>query len=154
MPKDPVNIKRKRLRLTWLHRVVSQAEREKLVAGAKYSAASALVDDGTLHVLAMQSPRPRGAPPEYDPPMAIHLTHIGTDQAALVAGAETAAPVGRGRCPTIPEIDEVVGEFARGRIMALLFSGEGIAEGPAFYELVQIVGAMMPQESGLAGPPV
>ena len=150
MPKAPKLPERKRLGLTWLDRVVSAKERVGLPPETKCRAASALVDDGTLYVVVMEA----GLPPELAtmrPPIAIHVTH--TNRAALVQPGPTLAPAGRGRPPTVGELDEVVHQFARGRVMALMFDGGGIPDGPAYYELVEIAGAVMPQGAPSLVPP-
>ncbi len=142
MPKER---ERKHLALTWLDRVVSAKERAALPPGTKCRASSALVGDGNLYVVVIEPPVPPGVPPELSP-VAVHVTH--TERAGLVSDGGTLAPTGKGRPPLIAELDEVVHEFARGRVMALMFDGSGIATGPAYYELVQIAGAVVQQPGG------
>ncbi len=146
-PKLP---ERKRLGLTWLDRVVSAKERAAFAPGVKCRAASALVDDGALYVVVLTPPPPLGVSADYRVPIAVHVTH--TARGGLVA-AGSVVPTGKGRIPTIAELDEVVAHFARERVMALLFDGSGIPTGPAYYELVEIAGAVMPQGGPVLTPP-
>lgn len=136
---------RKRLALTWLDRVVSAQERAGLPPEVKVWAASALVADGSLYVVVMEALPPPGVG-NVRMPVAIHVTH--TVRAGIVQGDATLAPTGKGRSPTIAELDAVAYHFARGRVVALMFDGSGVPTGPAYYELVEIAGAVMPQ-----GPP-
>lgn len=140
---------RKHLGLTWLDRVSSAKERAMLPPGTKVRASSALVADGNLYVVVIQPPLPEGLPADYRAPIAVHVTH--TERAGVVV-AGSFAPTGKGRPPLIAELDEVVHQFARGRVMALMFDGSGIATGPAYYELVEIAGAVVPQAPGLTPP--
>lgn len=116
--------------------------------GTKVRAASALVSDGTLYVVVIEPPVPPQVPPGFVPPIAVHVTH--TKRAGIVHEG-TLAPTGKGRPPLVAELDEVVHEFARGRVMALMFDGSGIATGPAYYELVQIAGAVVQSPPGGPG---
>lgn len=146
-PKEP---ERKHLALTWLDRVVSAKERASLPPGTKCRAASALVSDGNLYVVVIEPPVPPNVPEGFVSPVAIHVTH--TERAGIITEG-TLAPTGKGRPPLVAELDEVVHEFARGRVMALMFDGSGIATGPAYYELVQIAGAVVQQPPGPALTP-
>lgn len=128
---------RKRLGLTWLDLVVNVKERAAFAPGVKCRVASARVGDGSLYVVVIAPPPPLGAPLDSRGPIAIHVTHTA----------------GKGRTPTIAELDEVVYHFARDRVMALLFSGAGIPTGPAYYELVEVTGAVMPQGGLMLTPP-
>jgi hypothetical protein len=131
--------------LTWLDRVVSAKERGSLPPGTKCRAASALVSDGSLYVVVIEPPGEG-----FVPPVAVHVTH--TERAGVITEG-TLVPTGKGRPPLVAELDEVVHEFARGRVMALMFDGSGIATGPAYYELVQIAGAVVQQPRGPALTP-
>lgn len=142
---------RKRLALMWLDRVVSAKERAGLPPVVRVRSASALVADGSLYVVVMEAPVSPGMHPEAHRPVAIHVTH--TERAGVVQGGATLAPTGKGRTPSIAELDEVVRHFARGRVMALMFDGSGVPTGPAYYELVEIAGAVMPQAPPGLVPP-
>lgn len=148
MASDDKGVKRSHLSLTWLHRLLTKAEREEIAPGVVLTAASATVSDGVLHVLKIENTPPPGAPPNIRLPVAVRISHVAKGEQEVVHG-EGMPPMGKGRPPTLAELDAVIHEFARRRVMALMMTGEGLAEGSTVYwELVEIAGAVMAEEPG------
>jgi hypothetical protein len=134
--------KRTTLPLTWLDRVTDAKTRAELPPGMRRRDASAMVGDGTLYVAVMEAAKPRGIPDAVSP-IAIHIAVILEGENPLTMAGAT-VPSGKGRPPTVTEIDAVCHQFARGRVMALLFDGGGVVQNaPAYWELVELAGAVM-----------
>ena len=115
--------------------------------GAVIEAFTALVGDGTLYVLRVEMPGPPATQPFQRPPRgpcALWVAHVGTGNVAGLDATAGPLPLGKGRLVTIPELDEVVREFAAGRVMALPLSGEGIPTTDKTYlSLMEIGGAFV-----------
>jgi len=130
-------VKRSGLKLTWLDRLVSAKQREAAPPGAKVAAYSATVPGGVLHVLVVEMPAPPGAPAGSGA-LLIRVAHTKSASPVEVGAG---VPTGKGRLVTLAELDAVVGNFAGGRLMALMLDGHGLPIGaPMFWELVQIAG--------------
>lgn len=144
----PPAIVRKNLGLTWLARTVPVDARKQWGVRGKLEAWSAGVSDGVIHVTVFEAPVPENAPAGVRGPVQIRLAHARG--AVLDVGAGVAT--GRGRPVTLEELDEVVHQFARGRLMALLLDGAGIPQmDTLFYELVEIGAAVI--GGGVPEPP-